>query len=138
MKAFSILSLLLVTALSFGHEGHDHEAAVEAPPHGGLLRNVQNAKNEVFLKSEAVINGDAVKLYVYDKALKPVQLKQDTLKGDVQFPREKAKPVTFKKATDHYTATVTGISKKHRFDMHVELEADGQKGKADFGIDNIN
>jgi len=62
----------------------------------------------------------------------------ETLKGDVQFPREKSKPISLKRSGDHYKTTITGISKTHRFDIHVELESGGQKGKADFGIDNIN
>ncbi|WP_141731710.1 hypothetical protein [Oligoflexus tunisiensis] len=133
MKAFLVsMSLLLGTAAPLmAHEGHNHEAAVEAAPHGGTLRNAGDYKAEI------VINGDNLKLYVYDKKLKPVKLEKAELTGDVQFPKEKSKPVTFKKAGDYYEATVKGITKVHRYDMHVNIEVAGKKVVADFGIDNI-
>jgi hypothetical protein len=128
----------IATMLMFGasaplkaHDAHNHEAAVEAAPHGGTLRNAGDYKAEI------VINGDKLKLYVYDKQLKPVTLEKAELAGDVQFPKEKSKPVTFKKAGEFYEATVKGISKVHRYDMHVNLEVSGKKVVADFGIDNL-
>lgn len=124
-------SLALITPSLLAHEGHSHEAATETPPHGGSLRDAGD------LKAEVVINGDDLKLYVYDKQLKPVKIDKAELKGEVQFPKEKAKPIVFKKKGDLYEATVKGISKVHRYDLHVNIEASGKKAKADFGIDNI-
>lgn len=131
-------NFLLATSLVFGAaaplmagDGHNHEAAVESAPRGGLLRNAGDYKAEI------VINGDKLKLYVYDKQLKPIKLEKAELSGDVQFPKEKSKPITFKKAGDAYETTVKGISKVHRYDMHVNLEVSGKKVVADFGIDNI-
>ncbi len=131
-----ILMFLVLTALGsvsgFAHDGHVHEPAVEAPPHGGLLRDAEP------FKSEVVLIGDTAKVYIYDKQLKPVKPDQDILKGDLQFPRDKKmKPVTFKRTGDHYEATLPGLGKVHRFDLHVNLEAGGKKGLADFGIDNV-
>jgi hypothetical protein len=133
MKTFLITtSLFLAATVSLmAHEGHNHEAAVEAAPHGGTLRNAGEYKAEI------VINGDNLKLYVYDKQLKPLKLDKAELTGDVQFPKEKSKPVTFKKAGDAFETTVKGISKVHRYDMHVNVEVAGKKAIADFGIDNI-
>lgn len=118
--------------LAHSHEGHVHEAAVETAPHGGMLRNADP------FKSELLVKGDSVKLFIYDKQLKPVKPTEPTLKGDLQFPREKKfTSVTFTRKGDHYVATVPGISKKHRFDLHVHLVANGKKALADFGVDNI-
>jgi hypothetical protein len=133
MKAFLFTASLFLTA-SFplmAGDGHNHEAAVEAAPHGGTLRNAGEYKAEI------VINGDTLKLYVYDKQLKPLKVEKAELTGDVQFPKEKSKPITFKKAGDAFEATVKGISKVHRYDMHVNVEVSGKKAVADFGIDNI-
>ena len=130
--------LLLATSIFFGAttnlmagDGHNHEAAVEAAPRGGILRNAGDYRAEI------VINGDKLKLYVYDKQLKPITLDKAELTGDVQFPKEKRKPITFKKAGESYDVTVKGINKVHRYDMHVTLEIAGKKIVADFGIDNI-
>jgi hypothetical protein len=133
MKRLLLFALSLTLSVPFiqAHEGHQHEAAVEAPPHGGMLRDAAP------FKSEVVINGDVATLYIYDKALKPVKLDKDTLKGEVQFPRQKAKTVTFKRNGDNYKAKISGISKVHRFDLHVTLDVGGKKALADFGIDNI-
>ncbi|MDZ4677165.1 MAG: hypothetical protein SGI74_06600 [Oligoflexia bacterium] len=128
---FTIACLISLNAHS--HEGHVHEPAVEAPPHGGLLRDA------LPFKSEVVLNGDIAKVYVYDKKLKPLKLDKPTLKGELQFPKDKnPKPVTFKLEGDHYEAKLPGISKVYRFDLHVYLDVGGKKALADFGIDNIN
>lgn len=127
--------VLLVSAplsqLAIAGDDHNHEAAVEPAPHGGTLRDAGD------FKAEAVLNGDNIKIYVYDKKLKAVKVAKDEMTGEVQFPKEKAKPVTFKKNGEFFEATVKGISKVHRYDMHVVLEEGGKKTKIDFGIDNI-
>jgi hypothetical protein len=131
-------NILLVSFIVFGTagtlcagEGHNHEAAVESAPRGGTLRNAGDYKAEI------VINGDQLKLYVYDKKLKPIQMDKAEITGDVQFPKEKSKPITFKKVGESYEVTIKGISKVHRYDMHINLEVAGKKVVADFGIDNI-
>lgn len=132
MKKYVIMILSLISLSGFAHEGHVHEAAIEAPPHGGLLRDADP------FKSEVVLNGDLVKLYIYDKNLKPVKLDKDVLKGEFLFPRDKKpKPVEFKRKGEFYEAALNGIKKVHRFDLHVYLEAGGKKALADFGIDNV-
>jgi hypothetical protein len=81
---------LFVFAFSFqiaAHEGHVHEPAVEAPPHGGLLRDAPP------FKSELVLSGDKAKIYVYDKKLKSVKLDKDTLTGELILPKNKDKKV---------------------------------------------
>jgi len=133
MKKWLLLPALLagLATGSSAHEGHKHEAAVEEPPHGGLLRDAEP------FKSEVVIEGDKVTLYIYDKALKPVALDKNTIEGKAQLPRKKPKRVEFTRSGDAYTATIPGIGKVHRFDLHVMLEVGDVKALADFGIDNI-
>lgn len=144
-----LLPLLAATIVGiplFAHDGHNHEAAVEPAPQGGVLRDAPP------FKSEIKIDGDVVKLYIYDQKLKTVKYDKDELQGDVQFPRQKTKPVTFKRLkeerpttikdvgviAERYEAKIPGINKIHRYDMHVNLEVGGKMAKADFGIDNIN
>src|SRR5687768_7283198 len=105
-------SLALFTPMAYagedhGHShGHSHEAAVEDAPHGGVLRDAPP------FKAELVLNGDNVKMYVYDKQLKPVTLDKATLKGHLKFPRQtKETIVTLKRAASgaYYEATMKGI-----------------------------
>lgn len=131
-KWFVTLSLAIAPVPSaLAGPGHNHEAAVEAAPHGGTLRNAGE------IKAEIVLSGDSLKLYVYDKQLKPLKMEVPEVKGEVQFPKEKSKPVTFMKAGEFYEATVKGISKAHRYDLHVNVVTAGKKTLVDFGIDNI-
>lgn len=130
-----LMLVIALTATAFApvlaHEGHSHEAAIETAPHGGMLRNADP------FKAEAVLRGDTVRLYVYNASLKPVKLDKPEAKSTVQFPRQKAKAVTFHLKDGFYEATIAGISKVHRYDLHVNLVVGGVKALADFGIDNI-
>ena len=133
----TILILLALTSLGADSaqagDDHNHEASVEAAPHGGTLRDAPPYKVELVLK------GDKATLYVYDSKLKPVALDKDTATGQLAFPKDKKKKdVTFKKAGEVYEATLAGISKVHRYDLHINLEAQGKKVVADFGVDNIH
>lgn len=129
-----VLALALCTQI-FAHEEHNHEAAVEVAPHGGVLRDARP------YKSELVIQGELVKIYVYDKDVKPVAKEKlkSIIKGQLAFPKDKKKrDVVFKLSGDFYEARIPGIDKVHRYDLHVTLEIEGQPILADFGVDNIH
>ena len=132
MKVILSLIVMVFSLQSFAHEGHVHEPAVEAPPHGGLLRDAPP------FKTELVLSGDQAKVYVYDKKLKPMKLDKESLTGELILPKVKEKkPVTFKRKGELYEATLDGISTVHRYDLHVNLEVGGKKALADFGVDNV-
>lgn len=123
---------VFVASPAQAHDGHVHEPALEAPPHGGLLRDAG------IFKSEVVIQGDLAKVYIYDQKMKPIVQGPSQLKADFQLPKQRhGKPVVFLKKDDHYEAVLPGVSKAHRFDMHVQIEVEGKKGLADFGVDNM-
>lgn len=113
------------------HDGHSHEASALQAPKGGSLRDAGDIKGEV------VINGDVVKLFIYDAHLKPISLEKKELTGDVQFPKEKKKDIKLTKKGDAYETTIKGISKVHRYDLHINVEHKGKKTVVDFGLDNI-
>lgn len=137
MKNLALATLISLacgtTALASGD--HDHEAAVEAAPHGGILRNAAPYKAELVLKK------DNAKVYVYDDKMKPVAKEKlkPSIKGELGFPKDKKKKqVTFDLKSDAYEATLAGIGKVHRYDLHITLEVDGKPILADFGVDNIH
>ena len=64
MKSLVIMFLTLASfsvALGKSGHGHNHENAIEPPPHGGTLRDAPP------YKAEAVISGETVKVYLYKK-----------------------------------------------------------------------
>jgi hypothetical protein len=137
MKTTILIALTALTATTaFAGDNHNHEAAVEPAPHGGVLRDAPP------YKAELVLNKDEAKIYVYSKAgekLEPAKLELDKLEGKVQFPKDKkAKPVTFTKKGDSFDATIAGVSKVHRYDLHVDLPTKDKKLLIDFGVDNIH
>ncbi len=125
MLSFTIPSSLLA------HDGHSHEASAQTAPHGGNLRDAGEVRGEV------VIKGDEITLYVYDKHMKPITLEKGELAGVVQFPKEKSKPIVLKKKGEVFVTTVKGISKVHRYDLHIDVEHQGKKTVVDFGLDNM-
>lgn len=136
-----------ITLLSLGGmahadgDGHNHEASVEPAPCGGSLRDAPP------YKAELLTQGDEAKIFVFDAGLKRAVLAVETLKGRYRPPRQKKDvPVTFHlqrgaNADDRcgtfYRATIAGIRKLHRYDLHVELPDSGKRVVADFGVDNI-
>lgn len=135
----NILMTVLVSILAtsaYAGDDHNHEAAVEPAPHGGMLRDAPP------YKAELVLDKDQAKVYIYEKKgekLVPAQLPITELKGDVRLPKEKkSRPITFKKNGDVFEGSIAGISKVHRFDLHMHFEEKGKKVVLDFGVDNIH
>ena len=134
MKHLAIAALIFaLSPIAVASEGHNHEAAVEAAPHGGTLRDAAP------YKAELVLNGDDAKIYIYDKSLKPAELKSQSMEAKVRLPQQKKDTkVTFKREGDSFNAKLAGVSKAHRFDLHVYLTEGEKKTVLDFGIDNIH
>jgi len=135
MRLFSAAVFVVSLGVAFpvlaSGDGHNHEAAVEAAPHGGNLRDSGKYKSEI------VIAGDNVKIYFYDKKLKPVKAEAEKIQGEVEFPKQKRKPVTLTKSGDIYEGKIEGLGKVHRYDLHFNVVLQGTKFVADFGVDNI-
>ena len=142
--AHLLLALLLVAGLpvrlalgggGHDHHGHNHEAAVEAAPRGGILRDSPPFKTELLLK------GDLVTIYVYDQKLTPVTGSRlaATIQGELAFPKDRERrTVTFALAQDSYQATIPNIGAVHRYDLHIKGLIDGTEVLMDFGVDNIH
>ena len=129
------LCVVLCISISsvYAGEGHNHEPAVEPAPHGGILRDAAP------YKAELVLNGDSAKIFIYDKNLKTASLKSESMDAFIRLPKQKKETkILFKKEADFFKATLPGVSKTHRFDLHVYLTEAGKKTVLDFGIDNIH
>ena len=159
------ISLMTLSTLSlqlfdeWDHHGHNHEAAVESPLNGGILRDAPP------FKAELVIENDDAKIYLYKKVgteLQYTNIKAEELVGkfshlkmpkpvqkkggiEVKFIKSKERKSvkigdkTIEQEVQVFKAKLEGSSKVHRYDLHVNLvNDDAKKVVIDFGIDNIN
>lgn len=82
--AISVIVLSFSVVKGFGHEGHEHDLPkTVSAPKGGDIR----AMYEGFV--EVVSKGNDLKIYVYDKDLKPYQTKDLELQAKTILPRVK-------------------------------------------------
>ncbi len=136
----NVFALLVLSLMSLGpahlfadEHGHNHEAAVEPAPHGGILRDAPP------YKAELVLNKDEAKIYIYGTDLKLANLTATELEGKLKFPKDKKERVVkFVKKAEAFGALISGISKVHRYDLHVALKEAGKTTILDFGVDNIH
>lgn len=121
--AITLLAISLTfTTLGQAHEGHDEPASVQAPK-GGVIKGIEDAYIEV------VVKGKDVKIYMYDKNLKPADVSGFKVSAVAELPRgKKAEPVTLKaqgtsfeasfdsKGAHRYTLVLTVADPKHGHD----------------------
>lgn len=79
-----LLLALFISASALAHEGHDHDAptSIKAPK-GGVIKSLEETRVEVVSK------GKDLKVFLYDKGLKPKSTKGFTLKASAELPRSK-------------------------------------------------
>jgi hypothetical protein len=113
---------LIVTPFALAHEGHDEPVSVQAPK-GGVIKGIEDAYIEV------VVKGKDVKIYFYDKDLKPQDVSTFKVSAVAELPRgKKAEPVTLKaqgtsfeasfdaKGAHRYSLVLTVVDAKHGHD----------------------
>jgi hypothetical protein len=78
------LFVTILTTVANSHEGHDHGVPKGiAAPKGGLIREIEKTYVEVVAK------GNNIKIYLYDKELKPQNAELYTITAQAQKPRVK-------------------------------------------------
>lgn len=80
----TLLTIILLVSPTFAHEGHDHDAptALQAPK-GGTIKSLEQTNVEVTFR------GKNLKIYLYDKDLKPQNVKGYQLTAKAEHPRNK-------------------------------------------------
>jgi hypothetical protein len=85
MKAIFILTLILsgvVSTKTYSHEGQDHDAPTTLKaPKGGVIKALDESRVEVVSK------GKDVKIYFYDKTMKPLVLSRFKVLAKAELPR---------------------------------------------------
>lgn len=113
---------IVATSFAMAHEGHDEPVSVQAPK-GGVIKGIENAYIEV------VVKGKDVKIYFYDKEMKPQDVSAFKVSAAAELPRtKKTEPVTLKaqgnsfeavfdaKGAHRYSLVLTVVDPKHGHD----------------------
>lgn len=79
-----LLLALFVSISAYAHEGHDHDAptSIKAPK-GGVIKSLEETRVEVVSK------GKDLKVFLYDKDMKPKATKGFSVKATAELPRSK-------------------------------------------------
>ncbi|WP_374029099.1 hypothetical protein [Bdellovibrio bacteriovorus] len=107
------------------HEGHDHDgpAMVQAPK-GGVIKSLEEVHVEVVSK------GKDIKVYLYNKDLKPADASQFKIKLKAELPRsKKTEELTYKTEAHHLEASFDAKG-AHRYNLIV-LITDAKQGHED-------
>lgn len=116
MKKFLNISLA-IAGFTFGlgvnaHEGHDHDAPknIQAPK-GGVIKAMEETMVEVVTK------GKDLKIYLYDKDLKPQEVAAFKVRAQAELPRgKKTENVVLSAKGTFYEATYDAKG-SHRYTL---------------------
>ncbi|MFN7823727.1 MAG: hypothetical protein ACK5P6_00020 [Pseudobdellovibrionaceae bacterium] len=129
MKYFLTLALsLLVTQVSFAHEGHDHGAASFQAPKGGILKSIENSHFEL------VRSGQFVQIYAYDNEGKALATSKFKTSAELQLPRKKKEVLTLNDKGTHWEAQVNSQG-AHRFTVKFNTDDGKEKDYVSFTVE---
>ncbi|WP_413289167.1 hypothetical protein [Bdellovibrio sp. HCB337] len=112
-----MMSVLLTLSLNvFAHEGHDHDGPTNVQaPKGGVIKGLEETYVEVVSK------GKDVKIYLYDKELKPQDVTKYKVSAEAELPKAKKKePVTLTSKGTHFEASFDAKG-AHRYTLIVSV-----------------
>lgn len=107
---------LFGTSVTFAHGGDDHDgpAAVQAPK-GGMIKALEEAFVEV------VNTKEDLKIYIYDKDMKPAKVALYKVSAQSEVPRTKKKqPLTLQDQGNHFEAHFDSKG-LHRYTLVLKL-----------------
>ncbi|MBC7420631.1 MAG: hypothetical protein H7328_07880 [Bdellovibrio sp.] len=120
MKKINLLITFLISMtglVSLSHESHDHDQplTVQAPK-GGAIKSLEETYVEVLVK------GKDIKIYLYDKELKPRMVKDFTIKAKIEMPRTKKTEVIKLSANEQYFQASFDGKGIHRYILHLSVK----------------
>lgn len=117
-----LLSLTTLSLPSFAHEGHDHDApAMVEAPKGGQIKGLEACYVEVVSKAKSL------KIYVYDKDLKPVDAKLYKITAQAELPRSKKTDKVDLKSVENYLEASYDAKSAHRYTLTLEVNDPAEK-----------
>lgn len=119
MKKLTIAILITLGAWSLNaiaHEGHNHDAPTSLKaPKGGIIKALDEARVEVVAK------GKDLKIYVYDKEMKPAQASTFKVIATAELPRTKKEESVALNAQDTFFDAVYEAKGAHRYTLKLAV-----------------
>lgn len=132
MKQLILAFILTLSVTSFAHEGHDHGSGQVQPQKGGVVKSLETVHLEM------VNLGKEIRIYVYDKDVKPQPTKNYPLTAKVQLPRQKQTQDLKLEVKDTYWTTQFDPKGAHRYDLILNIEQGGHKDAVKFTVEPKN
>ncbi len=117
---------------SFAHDGHDHDAPTKLKaPKGGIIKALDESRVEVVAK------GKDLKIYVYDKELKPAPTTDLKIIASTELPRTKKEEPLSLKSQDTYFEAQYDAKGVHRYTLKLAVTENktGRTEKLTFTIE---
>ena len=120
-----LLALAFVSAPAFAHEGHNHDAptTIQAPK-GGVVKALDESRVEVVAK------GKDIKIYFYDKEMKPREASGFKVTAIAELPRGKKSEVVNLGAKEAQLEGTYDAKGAHRYTLKLNV-TDSKTGRAD-------
>lgn len=116
MKVLFIVCGLMISGFTFAHEGHDHDAPTTIKPmKGGVVKALDEAKIEVVAK------GKNVKVFVFDKEMKPAPANRFTIVAKTLLPRAKKEEDLALVAKDSFFEAEYDAKGSHRYTLKLSI-----------------
>lgn len=111
------MALLILTASGFAHEGHDHDMPATAKAQkGGVIQSLEKTLVEV------VNHKQGVKIYIYNREMKPVNVADYAVQAKAEMPRsKKQEPISLVDKGQHLEATFDAKG-QHRYTLILTLK----------------
>lgn len=122
---YLLIALILATVPALAHEGHNHDAptTIQAPK-GGVVKALDEARLEVVAK------GKDIKIYVYDKGMKPREAAELKIAATAELPRnKKIDTINFEAKGNQFEGTYDAKG-AHRFALKLSV-TDSKTGRTD-------
>ena len=128
VKKLAILAVFIFGSTIYAHEGHHDTPGTVAAPKGGVIKSLETVHLELLQQ------GKLVKIYVYDKELKPVEAKNYPVSATATRPRKKAEKVELKTNKNHWEYMYDAKG-SHRYTLQFNIKQDGHNDKLKWNIE---
>ncbi len=127
-KNLATILFCLSSIQAQAHEGHDHGAKLSQAPKGGIMRELETVNLELLSK------GMTIKIYIYDKNMKPEDVAKFPVSATVTLPRKTAESVPLVAKGDHWE-TEYNPKKAHRFTFILSIKQGGHDDNVKFTVE---
>jgi hypothetical protein len=126
------LLIMFMSLNSHAHGGEDHDAPIkQKAPKGGIIKSLENTLVEV------VSRGQDVKIYLYDKALKPKSVEGFLTSAVAEIPRTKKQEQMTLTPKDNFYEIIYDAKNLHRYTLILSIKdpSTGHDDKLKFTIE---